>query len=400
VGGLVRASKTLPPGFSGARARWAPDPTNMRVVAPSQPLPTLLSQALVAHTIELDNEAEHRLPHRTTRHRDPDTEPSGPWLVSFAVWANVLQYIDDDGTSVAELRARARTGELLLNGLTRWGYVAVTAPEGQPLRNPAQDGAVVHLRKAGRLGREVWPPLPALIDDRWRTRLGGTVVTRLEAALRTLFDELPVDPPASIPVIHPAQGGRTDPLLRRQQTARTVPPRGALSTLLSGVLLAFTADFEARARISLPISATSLRVLGRAGTRVGDLPRLTGVSREANAMCTAWLERHGCAVMEPDATARRGKVVRLTPKGDAAQRKYRRVLGATEESWRVRSGTGAVDELRAALEVVVGDGTYAASPLAPGLVPYPEGWRARVRRPDTLPHHPMVLHRGGYPDGS
>jgi hypothetical protein len=23
-----------------------------------------------------------------------------------------------------------------------------------------------------------------------------------------------------------------------------------------------------------------------------------------------------------------------------------------------------------------------------------------VRRPDVLPHFPMVLHRGGYPDGS
>ncbi len=40
---------------------------NIGTVPASVPLPTLLSQALVAHTIELDNEAEHRLPHRTTR---------------------------------------------------------------------------------------------------------------------------------------------------------------------------------------------------------------------------------------------------------------------------------------------------------------------------------------------
>ena len=32
--------------------------------------------------------------------------------------------------------------------------------------------------------------------------------------------------------------------------------------------------------------------------------------------------------------------------------------------------------------------------------PYPDNWRASVRRPATLPHFPMVLHRGGYPDGS
>jgi len=27
-------------------------------------------------------------------------------------------------------------------------------------------------------------------------------------------------------------------------------------------------------------------------------------------------------------------------------------------------------------------------------------WRAKFRRPEVLPHYPMVLHRGGYPDGS
>jgi DNA-binding MarR family transcriptional regulator len=369
-------------------------------VPPARPLPTLLSQALVAHTLELDNEAEHRLPHRTTRHDDPDAAPSGPWLVSFGLWANVLQYIDRDGTTVADLRARARTDELLLSGLRRWGYVSLTAPEGQSLRNPVQDEAVVRHRKAGRMAREVWPPLPALIDDRWRTRLGEPAVDRLEAALGTVFARLSIDPPAYLPVAHPTQGGALHAPRPRGDAAGSLPPSGALSRLLSGILFAFTVDFESGSRISLPISATSLRTLGRAGARVGDLPRLTGVSREANAMCNGWLERHGCVITEPDATARRGKVVRLTAKGEKAQLKYRRLLGATEETWRARYGAGTLDELRAALEDVVGDGTYATSPLAAGLVPYPDNWRARVRRPETLPHHPMVLHRGGYPDGS
>jgi len=39
-------------------------------------------------------------------------------------------------------------------------------------------------------------------------------------------------------------------------------------------------------------------------------------------------------------------------------------------------------------------------PLSGGLEPYPDNWRASVRRPATLPHFPIVLHRGGYPDGS
>ena len=32
------------------------------------PLPALLSQALVSFTIELDNEFEHQMPHRTRNH--------------------------------------------------------------------------------------------------------------------------------------------------------------------------------------------------------------------------------------------------------------------------------------------------------------------------------------------
>jgi hypothetical protein len=35
-----------------------------------------------------------------------------------------------------------------------------------------------------------------------------------------------------------------------------------------------------------------------------------------------------------------------------------------------------------------------------GLEPYADGWRTKVRRPEVLPHYPMALHGGGYPDGS
>jgi DNA-binding MarR family transcriptional regulator len=376
---------------------------NMGTVPTPVPLPALLSQALVAHTIELDNEAEHRLPHRTTRQQDPDTERGGPWLVSYALYANVLQYIGADDITVATLRARARTRQLLLGGLLRWGYIILTPPAGQPLRKPPQDDATVRNRQAGLRARDVWSPLSALVDDRWRRRLGAPVIDRLDRALRAVFDALSIEPPAYLPVIHPTQGGKLDEPQPRDVTTggpMRVPTSGSLSPLLSGILYGFTVDFEADARISLPISANTLRVLDASGTRLGELPRLTGVSREGNAMGAAWLERHGCVVSGPDTTARRGKVLRLTPKGEKAQQKYRRLLRATEESWRTRFGTRAIDDLRTALGEVVGDGTFETSPLAPGLVPHPDNWRARVRRPEILPHHPMVLHRGGYPDGS
>ena len=93
AGSRPRSARRRPRGPQAPAPPDDPMPdANMGAVAASFPLPTLLSQALVAHTIELDNEAEHRLPHRTTRHEGPDAGRGGPWLVSFALWANVLQY--------------------------------------------------------------------------------------------------------------------------------------------------------------------------------------------------------------------------------------------------------------------------------------------------------------------
>ena len=99
--------------------------------------------------------------------------------------------------------------------------------------------------------------------------------------------------------------------------------------------------------------------------------------------------------------ASRGKLVRLTPKGQNAQVKYRRILAVTEDRWTERFGEVAIGDLRESLERLVGDEPDGQkSLLLQGLEPYPDGWRASVRRPNTLPHYPMVLHRGGYPDGS
>ena len=103
----------------------------------------------------------------------------------------------------------------------------------------------------------------------------------------------------------------------------------------------------------------------------------------------------------PDPSASRGKVARLTSKGERARSKYGWVLGETEARWSRQFGTDVSTSLRHSLEsLLTGDPPADSSPLARGLEPYPDGWRASVRRPALLPHYPMVLHRGGYPDGS
>ena len=86
------------------------------------------------------------------------------------------------------------------------------------------------------------------------------------------------------------------------------------------------------------------------------------------------------------------RIVRLTAKGLETRRTYQRLVEAIGERWSRRFGAGPIVELREVLEAIV------ANPA--GLEPYPDNWRASVRRAATLPHYPMVLHRGGFPDGS
>ena len=55
------------------------------------PLPTLLSHALVAFTIEFDNEFERQMPHRTTNHGSSSGSGPAPWLVSMVMWTNCMR---------------------------------------------------------------------------------------------------------------------------------------------------------------------------------------------------------------------------------------------------------------------------------------------------------------------
>ncbi len=365
----------------------------------------LLSQVLVAFTVEFDNEFEHRLPHRTSAGRSAGAPADAPWLVSQVMWSNVLRFIDRDGTPVDTIHRRARTTSDSLVGLQRWGYVTIDPHPGRARGSRNRGDEVVKPTAAGRRAQAIWRPLSREIEQRWQGRFGVDAVTRLHRALEALSRQLDRALPRYLPVIHPTSNGKVAPVLTEPEPVQAVLPEvdasSELPELVSRVLVAFTLAFEAESRISLPISANTLRVLNPEGVRVRDLPGRTGVSKEANAMAVGFLERHGCVEVVSDPTASRGKVVRLTTKGQAAQAKYGRVLTITEERWRARYGSEALASLRRSLETVVGvQPAGPGSMLFRGMHPYPDGWRAGVRPPETIPHYPMVLHRGGYPDGA
>ncbi len=153
-------------------------------------------------------------------------------------------------------------------------------------------------------------------------------------------------------------------------------------------------------REALAAVAGLLRVLGQEGIRLRDLPALTGISKEAVSWTLGVLTRARRAVEEPDPAASRGKVARLTARGLDAQLTHRELLAALEQRWRDRFTPAVIDALRQPLEALALPADGQPPPLFRGLQPYPDNWRARVRPPNLLPYYPMVLHRGGYPDGS
>jgi hypothetical protein len=106
------------------------------------------------------------------------------------------------------------------------------------------------------------------------------------------------------------------------------------------------------------------------------------------------------AVVEKTAGKSPWQVARLTEAGIAVQETYPRLLAKIEQEWKSRFGDATMRALRQASERVAGDPTRPDSLLMQSIKPYPGGWRSAVAAPSTLPHFPMVLHRGGYPDGS
>jgi DNA-binding MarR family transcriptional regulator len=354
-------------------------------VAAGLPLHALLSQALVRFTIDFDNEFEHRMPHRTTNFHPPSGSRGGPWLVSLAMWSNCMQFVGEQGITVGELERLART-KTNLNGMQRWGYITI---EGSPRSDP-----VIRATSEGRQAQEIWRPLFGEIEKRWEARYGGALVHQLRETLTAMLGSIAGDLPDCLPILgyglfsralDPKRGA---PAVKQARTGSGFP----LSALLSKVLLAFAMEFERESDLSLAISANVVRVLNDKGVRVRDLPPLSGVSKEAISVACGLLQKKLILVVEPNPDGSRAKIARLTAKGRAAQGAYHQLAGCIEERWKTRFGDDTIRKLRERLEELAGDPAPFES--------YADGWRAKVPMPTTLPHFPMVLHRGGFPDGS
>jgi hypothetical protein len=390
-----------------SRAKRELDPT-----AEVLPLSTLLSQLLIAFTIEFDNEFEHRMPHRTTSFGSSAGIRTA-WLGSLVLWANTMRLVPDSGITVAELAHQARTDKLQLPGLERWGYIFITPAPADSGKKSKQDNWLVTPTPIGRVAQKTWRPLAGEIELRWRGRFGSDAIAAARTALAAVHGRIDPPMPDYLPIV--GYGLFSQIRLEEAQSSDTNPEaelaQMGLCTLLAKVLLAFTIEFEFDWKISLPTGANVLRLLDTTGIRIADLPRLSGIAKEGIAFATGWLERNGYADIETDPNEGKGKLIRLTSKGEAGQQAYLQRLAFVDERWQERFGKQMVSALRESLIALIHQESGEQAALSGGLVPYPDGWRARkpyhartlafINEPvGSLPHFPMVLHRGGYPDGS
>jgi hypothetical protein len=358
------------------------------------PLSALLSQTLVAFTIEFDNEFEHLVPHRTTNHGFTGDSASSPWLVSMVMWLKFMRFVPDQGIEAKELYRRTglapKAFRMWLIRLSKWwGYVTVS-------------DRFVYPTPGGMKALEAWRPLTDVVQKRWRKRFGKVLLDQFLEVMQLVAKNNGADYPDYLPVLgyelltEPAtlKSGARKGISRVSRSEDTVP------TLLAKLLLAFAVEFERDSKLSLAICANVLRLTVDEGIRIRELPRLSGVSKEAIAMALRCAGEHDLGVVQRESASSRWKVFVLTPQGRRAREKYHQLVGNIEKGWTIHLGRANVEKLRELLEGIAGSSTSEPSPLFEGLKPYPEGWRASVPALQHLPHYPMVLHRGGFPDGS
>ena len=152
------------------------------------PLSTPLSHALVAFTIELDNEFERRFAQARVGRR---------FGTSLVMWSNFLRFVGD-GITVGELPAAAGLPKSrllsMVGGMERWRYVFVGPEPAERPPESKRDGYgsarglrqdwIVRPAEAGRVAQELWPPLFGEIERRWEERFGSDEIRGLRGAWR------------------------------------------------------------------------------------------------------------------------------------------------------------------------------------------------------------------------
>jgi hypothetical protein len=354
-------------------------------IASWRSLSALLSQVLVAFTIEFDNEFERQM-----------GEAGHPGArLSLVMWANLMRFLGKEALSVRDLATLALAPDkeirFELGCLERWGFVVLQPDPGDdriiPITTHRQSGRelrdgwgcgrgiragwLVHLTSKGLTASEIWPPLFDTIERRWEMRFGKDEINRLRLTLQNIVGELDVEPPLDLPRTWEGTG-KFPPQAKRGEVTPPMP------TLLSQLLLKFRLEFDRESPTPLELCANTLRVLGEKPIREAEIPLLTGGSPETAGI--GWQIKPYITIM-PDPAAKRGKVVSLSPKGLKVQQNYHRLTGEIEKRWEEKFGRNEIGRLREVLQQLFDRRGSVGPLLSQGMVPPPGTARAGDQAP-------------------
>jgi hypothetical protein len=313
-----------------------------------RPLFALISQILVAFSLELDNEFERQM-------TEAGYAASG---LSWSIWTNILKFLGE-GIRVEDLSALTPLKDThhILGCLERW-RVIVLEPEANDQR-PVQKtlhrqtgralrpgwGSGRGIRKEcfirpttkGQTAIQLWPGIFETMEKRWQDRFGKTAIQDLRAKLAAIVKQ--ANPPPAPPRTEEEDEHFPTSAARDAENVSTL-------TLLSWVLLAFAMEFRADSGLSLGLCANVIRVLSDKPIPSSEIVRLTGTSPETCAI--GWRLKRFVAE-ERDPHARRGTTVRLNPLGLETQARYRKSVEKIEAKWQKQFGE-TIHSLRASLE--------------------------------------------------
>jgi DNA-binding MarR family transcriptional regulator len=369
----------------------------------TRPLFALLSQVLVALTLELDGEFEKQM--RVSGYAGAS--------LSVVIWSTLVRFLAGASLSVRNLAAQSLSSEkrvkFELGCLERWSFITLEAGTADDRSVAAgRDGWgsgrgirsdwMVRLTTKGHRAIQIWTPLFDEIESRWLERFGSDDIGTLRRSLEEIAARLDLNLPHGIP-----GPWEWDATYKACSTNEAVPL--PLHALLSQLLLAFTIDFQRESRVPLWLCGNTLRVLSDQPIPESEIPHLTGCSPETSGI--GW-QIKPYIIVESAPPPRRGKLVRLSPLGLRAREKYYNVTSAVEKRWETHFGKQKIRHLRESLSdlflprcgdrlliaegFIPPEGTVRSGTQAPALGRNDVGAAAKRRMRDRVAQTALFIH--------
>lgn len=132
-----------------------------------------------------------------------------------------------------------------------------------------------------------------------------------------------------------------------------VPMVGLLEVATEALFAEFNQELAASGFDDIrPTHGCAFRFIGPEGLRLTDLASLADITKQSAGEIVTDLERSGYVERVPDPLDKRAKLIRLTKRGEEAQRVGFALLAELEQRWAERYGADNIAALRQTLEAI------------------------------------------------